>query len=258
MLSTPDAGKRPLLLIAHPGHELRLFGWLRREQPLIVIVTDGSGSTGVSRVDLSERVVECTGGEIVVAGHFREPDLYERILCGDHAPLKAFATRLGEIAASANVSRSVCDASEGYHPAHDLCLPLALAAVRSARISPEIREYAVIGDPRMGRQIEGNVAMTLDDATWREKIACSRRYATDSGSVLEQEVRYMFDTFGEEAFRHEVLQPAGRITAQLEHGQRYYERRGEQQVAAGRYQRVLRHAEHMRPIEAGLSAAGAP
>ena len=255
MLSTPDGGKRPLLLLAHPGHELRLFGWLRREQPLIVIVTDGSGSTGMSRLDLSERVVEQTGGEIVISGYFREPDLYARILRGDHAQLIALATRIGEIAANANVTRIVCDASEGYHPAHDLCLPLAQAAVRCAGTSPEILEYAVIGDPRAGRQSADNMVMTLDDATWREKISCSRRYATESGSVLEQEVRYMFDTFGEEAFRHEILQPAGRITAQLEHGKRYYERRGEQQVAAGRYQRVLRHAEHVQPIEAALSAA---
>jgi hypothetical protein len=251
----PDAERRPLLLIAHPGHELRLFGWLRRQRPLIVMLTDGSGSTGVPRIDLSERVVERSGGEIVVPGHFREPDLYDLILRGDSAEFVAFACRLGEIAAKAGVVQIICDAGEGYHPAHDLCLPLAAAAASHAGISPELREYCVIGDPRLGRQSASNVVVTLDDTAWREKIDCSRGYAADSGAVLEQEVGYMFATFGEDAFRHEVLHPAGTIHAQLDRGRRYYEQRGEEQVAAGRYRRVLRHAEHMQPIEAALRAS---
>lgn len=254
----PDAIRRPLLLIAHPGHELRLFGWLRQAQPLIVMLTDGSGSTGVPRVDLSERVVERSGGEIVFGGYFREPDLYNMILRGDSAAFVACALHLGRIAADAGIDQIVCDASEGYHPAHDLCLPLARAVARYSDVSPEVREYAVIGNPQLGLAAADNFVMTLDESTWREKVACCRGYAADSGSVLEQEVRYMFDTFGEEAFRHEILQPAGTLQAQLDGGRRYYERRGEQQVAAGRYQHVLRYTEHLQPIENALDAAGLP
>src|SRR5207302_1404403 len=33
--------KTSALLVAHPGHELRVHGWLERERPLVFVLTDG-------------------------------------------------------------------------------------------------------------------------------------------------------------------------------------------------------------------------
>lgn len=40
MTSTPMSGNRLLLVIAHPGHELRLLGWMHKTHPLVAILTD--------------------------------------------------------------------------------------------------------------------------------------------------------------------------------------------------------------------------
>ena len=247
-----------LLVIAHPGHELRLYGWLRKVRPLVAILTDGSGSTGISRIDLSRDLCESLGGEIVIPGRFVEPDFYSLILRGETAPFLAFAQELAHIIDERSIDVVVCDSVEGYHPAHDFCLPLTRAALAlsASASSRGVRhlEYRVVGQPRTVNDADVQWPVELDDATFSEKIRRSRRYAEASGSVLAQEVAYMFDTYGEDAFRHEVLQRAGSEQPRLYDGMRYFEMRGEEQVRAGRYRSVLRYAEHLQPVEAALCA----
>jgi len=246
--------KRSLLVIAHPGHELRLLEWVRKTRPLVAILTDGSGSTGQSRVDLSLRLVEENGGEVIVADRFAEPDLYALLMRGESAPLVEFARELAKLVNAHAVAEIVCDAAEGYHPGHDLCLPLTQAAVRlraAGTAMPRHYEYRVVGDPRPSGT-DAEIVLELDNAALHDKIEQSRRYAARSGTVLAQEVQYMFDTYGEDAFRFEVLRPAGAEGPQLHAGLRYYEMRGEQQVQAGRYRDVLRYTQHVLPVEAAL------
>jgi len=56
-----EHSERAILVIAHPGHELRVHGWLEAMAPAVWILTDGSGHTGRSRVDSTTRVLESTG-----------------------------------------------------------------------------------------------------------------------------------------------------------------------------------------------------
>ena len=247
---------RSLLVIAHPGHELRLYGWIKRAAPLVVILTDGSGSTGISRVDLSVKLLSSLGANIVIPGKFPEPELYELLLRGETAPFVRIVDELSALIRDENIDTLVCDASEGYHPAHDLCLPLARAAARAAsRDGTALYEYRVVGDPRP--QAGAALTLALDDLTLRAKIDCARGYAAASGSVLSQEVQYMFDTFGEESFRHEVLFPAGTEAPLLQNGLRYYEARGEERVRSGRYSEVLRYRQHLAPMEVALGTLAA-
>ena len=53
--------KRCALVVAHPGHELRVYGWLALRKPDVYILTDGSGHTGNSRLDswATEEDVRC-------------------------------------------------------------------------------------------------------------------------------------------------------------------------------------------------------
>lgn len=242
-------------MIAHPGHELRLYGWIKQASPQIVVLTDGSGSTGISRIDLSEELICELGARIVVPGKFREPELYKLMLCGDATPIVQLADELATLILDEDIDTLVCDAGEGYHPAHDLCLPLARAAARAARRDLALHEYRVVGDPRP--HARDALALELDDSTWRAKIERANRYAAASGSVLSQEVAYMFETFGEEAFRHEVLSPAGTEVPLLHDGLRYYEARGEERVRSGRYSEVLRYCDHFAPVEGALGSLAA-
>src|SRR5882724_4575425 len=57
----PILAQRSALLIAHPGHELRLHGWLERARPLTFALTDGSGMDGRPRLDSTTAVLSRVG-----------------------------------------------------------------------------------------------------------------------------------------------------------------------------------------------------
>ena len=40
--------RRPALLLGHPGHELKVLGWLAENRPRVYVLTDGSGFDGAS------------------------------------------------------------------------------------------------------------------------------------------------------------------------------------------------------------------
>src|SRR5206468_10486420 len=54
-------GRRAALVIAHPGHELRVHAWVELAQPLAFVLTDGSGHTGQSRLASTSRLLDQTG-----------------------------------------------------------------------------------------------------------------------------------------------------------------------------------------------------
>jgi len=55
----PDT--RAALVIAHPGHELLVHGWLELMRPLVFVLTDGSGRTNQSRLESTTEIVNHTG-----------------------------------------------------------------------------------------------------------------------------------------------------------------------------------------------------
>ncbi|PYT01250.1 MAG: hypothetical protein DMF65_07865 [Acidobacteria bacterium] len=69
---TPSA-----IVVAHPGHEVRLHGWLERERPLVLILTDGSGREGRSRIASTTRYLEKFGARRGrVFGRFTDLEVY--------------------------------------------------------------------------------------------------------------------------------------------------------------------------------------
>jgi len=57
-----STSKKSTLVIAHPGHELRVCHWLELAQPTVFILTDGSGRSGKSRLGSTTKVLEQAGG----------------------------------------------------------------------------------------------------------------------------------------------------------------------------------------------------
>jgi hypothetical protein len=47
----------PALIVAHPGHELVILGWVEANHPLVTIFTDGSGRGGVSRLPSTRKLL---------------------------------------------------------------------------------------------------------------------------------------------------------------------------------------------------------
>jgi hypothetical protein len=80
----PWEGSRAALVVAHPGHELRVHHWLERARPLVLVLTDGSGHTEHSRLQRTTALLERAGatpGRIY--GRLSDRDLYRAILSGD-------------------------------------------------------------------------------------------------------------------------------------------------------------------------------
>ena len=66
------------LVVAHPGHEVRLHGWLAAARPSVSILTDGSGRSGRPRLDSTSaylREIGVEAGELY--GRFSDRNIYE-------------------------------------------------------------------------------------------------------------------------------------------------------------------------------------
>ena len=91
--------------------------------------------------------------------------------------------------------------------------------------------------------------LVLPDDQFAAKILKSRGYAAAAGGILVQEVDDALAQFGQEAFRDEVLlRCATGATDVATTGKPFYESFGEQQVASGRYEFVIRAREHVAPF----------
>jgi len=236
---------RATLVVAHPGHELRVHHWLEVARPTVFVLTDGSGAVGRSRLaSTTALLAKCGASPGRIYGRFTDRALYAAIIRGDAALFAALAVELAEALCIEETTYVAGDASEGYHPGHDLCHVLVQAAVALAgRAGQRTRafDFPLVGSPDAGEIASETVSLALDDAALGRKIAASRAYAE-----LEGEVDRALDAHGIEAFRVERLRPVG---GEIERASPpYYERYGEQQVARGRYAEVLRYREHVAPL----------
>src|SRR5579884_2765375 len=73
--------RRSALVIGHPGHELKVFGWMVAQKPLVSVLTDGSGRSGVSRLPSSQRLLRSVGAtEGLILGFFSDAEFYTAVL----------------------------------------------------------------------------------------------------------------------------------------------------------------------------------
>jgi len=243
------------LIVAHPGHELRLHHWLERERPRVFVLTDGSGGAGLSRVpstlDVLRRVHAPAGS---ILGRFSDGELYRLVMTGEVAPVVAVTCELGDALAEGGATFVVADAWEGYNPVHDLCRVIASLAVGRARMlsTRDIVdfEYAVVGSP-LPTSAKGEIVLELDAQALQRKLDAAAAYPE-----LRSDVTSAIGTHEADAFRIEALRPAvpWAVSSAAMDGKPFYETHGEEQVARGKYAEVLRYREHVFPFLIALAA----
>lgn len=234
------------LVIAHPGHELRLFRWLELQHPTVFVLTDGSGRSGRSRLSSTLNVLEATGstaGEI--AGAFTDAEIYRDIMTGHVEPIASVTARLAELLRDGGFRSVVADRFEHYNPTHDLCSVVSQLAAMHADRAIECYDYAVTEASTAGLTVD------LDDDAFRRKLDMAWRY-----DDIAVDIRELIANIGERALRREMLRRIDprQLLPEL-HATPYYELRGEEQVAAGKYEHVLRYGRHFVPFVAGLAAS---
>lgn len=250
-------GKRAALIIAHPGHELRIHHWLERARPLVFVLTDGSGNTKSSRIDSTTEIVKKAGALIgSVYGRFSDKQIYAGILTQNVGMFSAIADEIAEILNREGVEYVVGDAVEGVNPTHDLCRLIANSALmrlkKTTQAWPENFEFPVEGPPNdcPPEDLPKAIQLNLSDEAFQRKVDAVRGYAE-----LAVDVDRILASNARDAFRFECLRP---VDYDLEVGHRFqhpciYEVYGAKQVAAGYYKDVIRFRDHMAPLARALA-----
>jgi len=258
-----EPAARALLVIGHPGHELRILGWVAQTKPLVCVLTDGSGSDQMPRTEQTRAVLAQAGARIgPIFGEMSDRQIYQHMLAQDGAPFENLCERLAQLIVEQQVEIVVSDAVEGYNPTHDLCEVLTHAAVEVAntRQAKQTRHYIIplMGDPRsLGDDVDvEQIRIVLGASEFKQKMDAVRAYAAQAGVVLQREVEDTFRAHGEAAFSHEHLFASAHGEPHWESRfggeQPHYEVYGEKQVAAGRYEFVIRFRQHVLPLANGL------
>jgi hypothetical protein len=244
------------LVVAHPGHELRVHGWLEMARPRVFVLTDGSGRSGRSRLASTTRILERAGAKLgCIYGRLTDHAVYSAILDHSFDLFIGLAEELADALVCERTEYVAGDAVEGYNPEHDACRLIITAAVEIVKRAKGQHvanyDFLLLGQPNAcpdDLRAEA-IWLELDDAAFARKLAAARAYPELAGEVdialRETQV---------DAFRIECLRPVPRGVAGdgLAEEAPFYERYGEKQVAAGYYDRVLRRHEHMIPLAEAL------
>ncbi|MBI1918392.1 MAG: hypothetical protein HYS12_27185 [Planctomycetes bacterium] len=257
--SRPRAGggERAALVIAHPGHELRVHGWLEQARPEVFVLTDGSGHTGRSRLASTSRLLARAGARPGgIYGRLTDRDLYAALLDGQLDVFVRLAVELGEALARSEIDCVVGDAAEGYNPAHDVCRLVVDAAVvlagRHRGQRPASYDFPLTQSPEACPDALPCAALhyRLDEIAFARKVAAAADYPELAG-----EVDAALRAWGRDVFRTECLRlvPSAPVRAAAE-TEPFYERHGATRVESGRYPRVLRYREHVLPLVRALES----
>jgi hypothetical protein len=114
-------GSRAALVVAHPGHELRVHGWLEVARPTVFVLTDGSGRSGQSRLGSTTQVLARVGAEPgSIYGRLTDLEVYGAILNHNFDLFIGLAEELAEALNREEVGYIAGDAFEGHNSVHDI------------------------------------------------------------------------------------------------------------------------------------------
>lgn len=237
VLSLESLQNRPAaLIIAHPGHELRVYRWVSLVRPRVFVFTDGSGHSGQSRLNRTTSILHKLGGQPgSIYGRLSDAEIYSAILNGDATLFCKMADELAAELIFHKVQYAVGDAFEGYNPAHDVCRLVINAAIRIASLtSPGIENFAVLLANNASDHTLPNstdmIRIEVDEETVAQKLGDLRAYselAVDADRILADE--------GVDSLRTECLR---RVVNEATDGFKgfkeppFYETYGEARVAA--------------------------
>src|ERR1700720_5053233 len=151
-LSSSWEGLRAALVIAHPGHELRIHHWLERVKPRGFVLTGGAGPSNRSRLGQTTALLGAVGAlRGSIFGHFTDRELYRAILALDADAFVVLAQELAAALDHAGIDYVVGDAVEGFNPGHDICRLIINAAVMRLEATTRRRlanfEFGLQGGP---------------------------------------------------------------------------------------------------------------
>ena len=245
-----------LLVVGHPGHELMVHGWLEAARPVVMVLTDGSGHAGVSRLPSTASLIARAGATPgPIFGRFTDVELYRALLDRRTDVFANLVEELADAICQHQIAVVAGDDAEGFNPTHDVCRLIVDAAVSTARgrgRSLVNTAFALMDGPSRRAQQSGasSSILTLSDAALERKLGAALRYPEMAAEVAAARGRWGDEAFRIETFRHvrdcEVWAP-GDVPPD-------YERYGRKRVEEGVYPEVICYEQHMRPLADLLTA----
>ena len=240
-----------IAIFAHPGHELRAFGWCMRHRPTVFFLTTGQGSEDKGRLATSLGILNEIGCRVSArSGSFSDREIYAAMLAGRPEEVaEVFNSVLEEH--GDRVDRLIFDRIEGFNPAHDLVGVLGREMahrISSGRSGAKPSAWEISLESLPGEDEEhpdsGELCRCTDEELQR-KLSVARSYAE-----LAPEVLRAIREVGVEAFRTEWghrVDP-GRSVEESVPNEPAFERYGEERVRQNIYSHVLRRDDHLLPF----------
>jgi hypothetical protein len=233
-----------------------VHGWLEAARPLVMVLTDGSGHAGVSRLPSTAALIARAGATPgPIFGRFTDVEVYRALLDRRTAAFADLAEELADAICQHQIGLVAGDEAEGFNPTHDVCRLIIDAAVSTARARGRAvvnTAFALMDAPDRGtRQGGGPSCMfTLDGAALDRKFSAALQYREMAAEVAAARSRWGDEAFRVETFRHvgdcEVWAPGDAPPD--------YERYGRKRVEQGVYPEVICYDQHMRPLADILAA----
>lgn len=229
-----------VLVLAHPGHELRIHHWLEVNKPRVYLLTDGSGGKEQSRTHYSAKVVEQTGStQGSVFGSIADKVWYTALAEHNFGFIRSVLEDIEADLPDGEEYQIVADAVDGYNPVHDLASAMGVALQRRLKAKGKIASlyFSAAVPGASGKSVFG---LDLDDAAEERKLKALGDYtplAEEARRILEQDKtainrEYMID--------QDTDWSDGTIP--------HWEEIGRERVRAGTYSSCLTYKEHFQPI----------
>jgi hypothetical protein len=235
--------ERPLLVLAHPGHEIGVYGFLGRFRCPVMAWTDGSGRRRWPRAAASRQLVEHAGAEAFEPfGIVPDGELFRAMLEGDPKPFVEWFDCVKFRLAGSDITDVVTEAAEGFNPIADALRWIVAAAAESVG-GVKVWEWPVVGPPVSVVPMGGH-AFDLTEFEFHRKLNAAH------GCIdLAPEVDDAIHRHGLSRFRREVLTPAlGWCSPPDALTPHRYEEHGERLAAGGHVKQAIRYADHVKPL----------
>ncbi|BAB48238.1 hypothetical protein [Mesorhizobium japonicum] len=235
-----------VLILAHPGHELRIHHWIELSKPRIYLLTDGSGGRHSARTQYSRDLVEAAGATAgAVFGDMPDAVWYKALLAGDSGFFADVLARIHADLSDMQDVQIVSDAVDGYNPMHDLAYAFGDAINRLLQ-RPARKQLCSAAVPNVPGAVE--VEIQLDSAARARKMAAVKAY-----TPLADEARQILDR-DPQCFDRELL-----ISQHFDWDAPWtpdWERIGKERVANKVYDRCITYKENVQPVAQRLMSEG--
>lgn len=268
------------LSIAHPAHELRLYGFMEKTKPFVFVMTDGSGRNNESRIlnfqnslqkihsgnkDAFSIVTLQPDGKTRI--HIKDLNIYSELLNGRVDFFEFYIKSIMNHLIRKNIDFLVTDASEGYNVCHEICAIMSEIAVKM--VKKQTGKTIILYDYALSEPADKNlnddcICIELDDEAVQRKKEAIMKYPV---SILEElksgfgddikeiptdpsEASKFLTGLPSEVFNKEYIRPVKEKFGRM--AKPFYETYGQKLVTDGVYEEYISYDKHIAPIKRKL------